>query len=310
MGFGARKCRFALSFQAMSEISTGEISVAGLRSPLISSGPEDSTEAVVFLHGNPGSRLDWESLVEGVGEFGRALAFDMPGFGQADAPRGFGYRVEDYAEFIDGALGELGVTRAHLVVHDFGGAFGFCWGAAHPDALGSVVMFNTGTWTHPRWHRVARLWRRPVVGELVMALTNRRSWRKGLSRGPALPAEMIDRMYDDFDRDTRRAVLRLYRATPLPYPPAAGWVRTLAKLDRPALIAWGADDPFLSPRRVEDLRQPFPSAEVVRLQGSGHFPFADNPRATAAAVLPFLRARLEAVPMASKATAGEAASAA
>ncbi len=276
----------------MSEISAGEISVAGLRSPLIQAGPEDAPEAVVFLHGNPGARLDWQPLLEAVGEFGRALAFDMPGFGGADAPRDFGYRIEDYARFIDGALGELGVKRAHLVVHDFGGAFGFCWGAAHPEALASVVMFNTGTWTHGRWHRVARLWRRPLVGELVMALTSRRAWRKGLRSGPALPARMIDRMYDDFDRDTRRAVLRLYRATPLLYPAATGWVRVLAQLDRPALIVWGADDPFLGPRRVEDLREPFPSTEVVRLQGSGHFPFADNPRGSAEAVLPFLRAQL------------------
>lgn len=276
----------------MSAIATGEVSVAGLRSPLISAGPEDAPEAVVFLHGNPGSRLDWQALVEGIGEFGRAIAFDMPGFGGSDAPRYFGYRVEDYAAFIDAALDQLGVRRAHLVVHDFGGAFGFCWAAQHPEALESVVMFNTGTWTHARWHRVARLWRRPVVGELVMALTNRRAWRKSLSAGPALPPAMIDRMYDDFDRDTRRAVLRLYRSTPLPYPAAASWVRTLAELDRPALIVWGAADPFLGPRRVEDLHEPFPSAEVVRLDGSGHFPFADNPRAAAEAVLPFLRDRL------------------
>ena len=95
----------------MSGISTGEISVAGLCTPLIQAGPENASEAVVFLHGNPGSRLDWEALVEGAGEFGRALAFDMPGFGQADAPRDFGYRIEDYARFIDGALGELGVNQ-------------------------------------------------------------------------------------------------------------------------------------------------------------------------------------------------------
>jgi pimeloyl-ACP methyl ester carboxylesterase len=276
----------------MSGISTGEIAVDGLYSPLICAGPENASEAVVFLHGNPGSRLDWQPLVEQAGEFGRALAFDMPGFGQADAPRDFGYRIEDYARFIEGALSELGVNRAHLVVHDFGGSFGFCWGAAHPEALASVVMFNTGTWTRGRWHQAARIWRRPLLGELAMALTNRRTWRKALSKGPKLPEVMIDRMYDDFDRDTRRTVLRLYRATPLPYPAAEGWVRALAQLDRPALIVWGADDPFLGPRRVEDLQEPFPSAEVVRLQGSGHFPFADNPSGAAQAVLPFLRAQV------------------
>lgn len=278
----------------MREVRSGEIAVDGVRSPLIEAGAAEASEAVVFLHGNPGSRLDWEGLVGRAGEYGRALAFDMPGFGQADKPRDFGYRVEDHAAFIGGALDQLGIERAHLVVHDFGGAFGFCWAADHPHALGSVVLFNTGTWTHARWHRTARLWRRPVVGELVMALTRRRAWRRAMNAGPVLPPEFVDRMYDDFDRGTRRAVLRLYRATPLPYPPASGWVATLAELDRPALIVWGADDPFLGARRVEDLREPFPSAEVVMLAGSGHFPFADNPKGSAEAVVPFLRSQLGA----------------
>ena len=109
----------------------------------------------------------------------------------------------------------------------------------------------------------------------------------------ALPAAGSARTNTD-QANARRAVLRLYRATPLPYPPASGWVATLAKLNRPALIAWGANDPFLGRRRVEDLKQPFPSAEVVMLEGSGHFPFADDPERSAQAVVPFLRSRIGA----------------
>jgi pimeloyl-ACP methyl ester carboxylesterase len=276
------------------ELNTGEISVDGVRSPFIEAGPTGDSESVVFVHGNPGSRLDWQDLVGRVGEFGRALAFDMPGFGQSDKPRGFNYRVEGYAAFIEAALEQLGVTRVHLVLHDFGGAFGFCWAAQHPNAVGSAVLFNTGTWTHTRWHRIGRIWRRPLLGELAMAITNRPAWRRSFSAGPALPMEFIDRMYDDFDRGTKRAVLRLYRATPLPYPPASGWVKALAEVDPPALIVWGADDPFLSTRRVEDLKDPFPSAEAVTLDGSGHFPYADNPEGVADRVIPFLRTQLAA----------------
>jgi pimeloyl-ACP methyl ester carboxylesterase len=276
------------------EVITGEVVVDGVRSPLIETGPTEDREAAVFIHGNPGSRLDWAELIGQVGEFGRALAFDMPGFGQADKPRDFDYRIEGYAAYIDGALRQLGVERAHLILHDFGGAFGFCWAAGHTEALGSAVLFNTGTWTHARWHRMARLWRRPVLGGLVMALTNRPAWRRAMSAGPVMPPEFIDRMYDDFDRGTRRAVLKLYRATPLPYPPAQGWVDALAEADRPALIVWGENDPFLSTRRIEDLKEPFPSADAISLEGSGHFPYADNPTGTAEAVVPFLRAQLRA----------------
>jgi pimeloyl-ACP methyl ester carboxylesterase len=278
------------------EVETGEIAVEGVRSPMIHAGPPGDSEAVVFVHGNPGSRLDWQDLVGRVGEFGRALAVDMPGFGQADKPREFDYTVEGYATFVAGALDKLGVERVHLVLHDFGGPFGICWAAEHPDAFRSAVLFNSGSMTNRRWHRMAKLWRTPGVGEAVMAAVNRRAWHRALSGGDArpLPEAFLDRMYDDYDPGTRRAVLRLYRATDLPYPPAAGWVATLHDLDRPALVIWGVKDPYVGPRRAEALKRAFPSAEMVMLDDSGHFPFADNPQRTVELVVPFLRTRMGA----------------
>jgi len=45
-------------------------------------GSPHSSEAVVFVHGNPGSSEDFDELVPHVGEFARVLAPDMPGFGK------------------------------------------------------------------------------------------------------------------------------------------------------------------------------------------------------------------------------------
>lgn len=278
----------------MAEVLERELVVGGLRTRLLEAGPDDAHDAVVFLHGNPGSAEDWRELAGKVGELGRAVAFDLPGFGRADAPRRFDYRIEGYGEFIDAALAELGIERAHLVMHDFGGPFGFAWAAANPERLASAVLFNTGLGTARKWHRFARLWRRPVVGELVMLATRRRRWRETMNAGDAqpLPSGFADRMYDDYDWATRRAVLKLYRAMPLPYPPVAGWIDQLGRLNRPALIVWGRKDPHLAERRVDELRRAFPSAETVLLEESGHFPFADDPERTAEAVIPFLRRQL------------------
>jgi pimeloyl-ACP methyl ester carboxylesterase len=183
----------------------------------------------------------------------------------------------------------------HLVVHDFGGPFAIAWAATHPDAFASAVVFNTGSASQRTWHLMARLWRTPIVGELVMAATNRIAWRRALQAGQArpLPRAFIDRMYDDYDRGTRRAVLKLYRATDLPYPPALAWTATLRELDRPALIVWGARDPFIGPRGPEALRaNVFPSAEVVMLEESGHWPFIDDPERACEPAVRFLRTRI------------------
>src|SRR3990172_206937 len=117
-----------------TELRRGQVVVAGVRSPCLAAGPAKAGEAVVFFHGNPGSCLDWEDLVARTGSFARAIAFDLPGFGQADNPRRFDYSVEGYGRFVAAVFAELGVSRAHLVVHDIGGWHGQLWAGTHPDA--------------------------------------------------------------------------------------------------------------------------------------------------------------------------------
>ncbi len=75
-------------------ISTLEVSVRGVRSPVLTAGPPDGAEAIVFIHGNPGPADDWRELLTRAGKLGRAIAPDMPGYGRADKPKDFSYSVE------------------------------------------------------------------------------------------------------------------------------------------------------------------------------------------------------------------------
>lgn len=268
------------------------LSVDGLRSRVLETGREDAAEAVVFVHGNPNSADEWRGLMGQTGGFARSIALDMPGFGKADRPGNeFKVPVEGPAGFLGSALDQLGVGRAHLVLHDFGGPWGLAWAAGHTDAFASVVLFNTGLLFGFEMHRVGKLWARPVVGELMMAVTSRRQFGKALREAnPKLPQRDIDAMYDDYDRGTRRLVLRLYRnRTDDELLEAAA--AHFAALDRPALVVWGGADPFVPVRHAEQQRGAFPRADIVVLDGSSHWPFLDDPEGVAAAVVPFLRAQ-------------------
>ncbi len=274
-------------------LRTSEVNVGGVRSPVMEAGPAGSEEAVVFVHGNPGSSRDWEDLVLRVADFGRAVAIDMPGFGRADKPEDFNYTVEGYAGHLAGALDELGVRRAHLVLHDFGGGWGLAWAAAHPEAFASLTLMDIGIMPDYRWHYLARIWRTPVLGELFMATSSRSAFRLLLRHGNprGLPRAFVDRMYDDFDHGTRRAVLRLYRATDAS---SAGerLGPVLRALARPTLVIWGKHDPYVPVRYAERQREFFPGARVVAFENSGHWPFMDDPERVAEVVVPFLRQRL------------------
>lgn len=273
------------------EVHRTERRIAGLRTPLLQSGDTRATQAVVFVHGNPGAGEDWRALVGCVGSFARALAPDMPGYGGADKPSGFDYTVGGYARHLGALLDEERVEHAHLVLHDFGGPWALTWAAANPQRVASVTLINTGVLLGCRWHYLARIWRTPLAGDIFQITATRPAFRMLLRHGNrrGLPASFVDRMYDDYDWGTRRAVLKLYRATERPDLAAEELHRALAPLQLPALVLWGASDPYIPAAQAELQRKTFAVERLVILDDSGHWPFADNPVIAASHVLPFLR---------------------
>lgn len=276
----------------MNGPATTAVTVNGVRSPLLQAGSPDAGEAVVFVHGNPGPKEDWEDLLRRTGEFGRAVAPDMPGYGTADKPADFDYTSEGYAKHLAGILKQLGISRVHLVMHDFGGAWGLTWAVHHPDAVASVTLINTGVLLDYKWHRLARIWRTPGLGEAFMATTTRPGFRMLLSHdNPRLPASAIDRLHEvSRPWPTKRAVLKLYRATPA--AAFAAFREPMRALDPPALIVWGTNDVYLPWQQAERQRESFPSAQIELLEGLGHWPFLEDPGHVAELVIPFLGERL------------------
>jgi pimeloyl-ACP methyl ester carboxylesterase len=263
---------------------------------VLEGGDPDASEAVVFVHGNPGTGHDWADLLRSVARVARVVAPDMPGFGAADKPRDFDYTVEGYARHLGGLLEQRRVERAHLVLHDFGGAWGLAWALAHPESFASVTLINIGVLVGYRWHRYARIWRTPVLGEIFQATANRPAFRQLVGReNPRLDREALDRIYEQSRGwPTKRAVLRLYRATEPDFGEAM--VARFRELDRPALVIWGSEDAYLPVEQAERQRQSFPSARIEILEGHGHWLFWEDPQRVASLVVPFLEEQIGGIP--------------
>lgn len=266
--------------------------VGGVRSPYLHAGLADADEAVVFVHGNPGPAQDWRRLLARTGAFARAIAPDMPGFGAADKPDRFDHTVAGYARHLGGILQALNIRRAHLVLHDFGGPWALTWAASHPDSVASVTLINCGVLPGYRWHYLARIWRTLVLGEAFMRTGTRPAMRLLLRHGNprGLPRDFVERLYRDYKNpDVQFAVLRLYRATDEVAVSSVHLQSRLRSLDLPALVVWGAQDPYLPVHYAQGQRETFPRAEVVVLAGSGHWPMIDDPVGVEEPVLRFLR---------------------
>ena len=125
-------------------LSAFDLTLHGVRSVVHDMRPRAPSDAVVFVQGNPGPSDDWEGLAPRVAAFARVVAMDMPGFGRADRPKAFDFTIVGFARYLGDILDAVGVQRAHLVLHDFGGPWGLAWAAEQPERVASVTLINTG----------------------------------------------------------------------------------------------------------------------------------------------------------------------
>lgn len=280
----------------MTQLRTEQLVVAGVRSPVLVGGPEgaDPGEAVVFVHGNPDRGADWLPLMEPVSEFAAVVAPDLPGFGGAEMRADQDYTIASYAAHLDGIITQLGLERVHLVAHDFGGPFALTWAAENPDRVASVTLINTGVFLDYRWHRLARVWRVPLLGEIFQALALPPVVVKLIEHdNPGLAAAEA-RMVAGHLRPwgTKRAVLQLYRSADLRMLPALA--ERLRVHDFPCRVIWGTDDVYLPTSQAHRQRDSFPSADIHLLPGVGHWAWLEQPDQVLALLLPHLRAQVAA----------------
>jgi pimeloyl-ACP methyl ester carboxylesterase len=220
---------------------------------------------ILYLHGVPAAGWHWEPFLARTG----GIAPDLPGFGRSGKPADFDYTIAGYDRFIESFCDELGLEQLTLVMHDWG-SVGLAFAQRLPArverlVLTSCVPFVPGY----RWHRVARGWRTPLVGELLMGFTNRSAFKR------TLPEGIADRAYDEFDQGTQRAVLRLYRASPPEVLARAG--ERLGELRQPALIEWATADPYIGAEFGQRLAAALGGPTELNLLEAGHYPWLERP---------------------------------
>jgi len=224
---------------------------------------------VLYVHGNPNSSDQWLPFLE----LGGGVAMDLPGFGRSAKPAQFAYSIDGYADWLDAFRRDLGWDRYRLSAHDWG-SVGLAMAQRDPGRVERVAIVNSVPLLPGyRWHGFARIWRTRVLGELFQGATTK--W--GLKRFvPGMPDYFYDSIWDHFDHGTQRAILKLYRSAPETALAAAG--ARLGELTCPALVLWGADDPYLPTKFAYAYADALGGeTEVEVVEGANHWPWIDKP---------------------------------
>jgi pimeloyl-ACP methyl ester carboxylesterase len=97
---------------------------------------------VVFLHGNGVMLEDMliSRVVDQTARSCRAIAFDRPGFGHSERPRGHSWTAAAQAALLPRALSLLGIDRPIVVGHSWGTMVALALALDHPEHVSGLVL--------------------------------------------------------------------------------------------------------------------------------------------------------------------------
>jgi pimeloyl-ACP methyl ester carboxylesterase len=247
---------------------------------------------VLLLHGWPQDAWCWHRVIPLLADRYRLIAPDLRGFGQTDAPDGGSYNGLTIGADAIALLDALGIERAHLIGHDWGGFGAFAAAIAEPRRIASLIVLNT----MPPWLELSPrlVWelRRSWYVFLLAA------WGESIVRErPSLIARMLrgDRVQDGMSRgDAEGYAARLQRpdsarATMLLYRSFVRSFRTVLverafadlRLAVPTRVVFGAADKALSPVVLRGIEGHCDDVAVQLVPDSGHFIAEEKPELVA-----------------------------
>jgi 3-oxoadipate enol-lactonase len=249
--------------------------------PLPSDDTGSNGPAVVLLHAGIADRRMWSELLPELATAGyRAIALDLPGFGDAELP-------PESAPFLDvlETMDALGVADAVLVGNSYGGDVALRVAALAPERVRGLVLVSTppvaldpSSELEGAWDAETAALERGDVDAAVSAVVE--AWIL-----PGAARELRERV-----AAMQRRAFELQLGVEVvdgPDPLDAG-TQALKDVAVPALVACGESDLPDFRDGAEKLAELFERAEVVTIPDAGHLAPLEQPEAFRDLLLEYL----------------------
>lgn len=197
----------------------------------------------LFLHGVPDTPALWGPVLSHLNlPKGTAHTPALPGFG-VPVPQGFTCTKDAYAEWVlEIAKGLNEVSGPiDIVGHDWGAILTARAVSLRPDLFATWTISNAAPHLDYKWHRMARMWQTPVLGELIQMMTRPKALTKALI-DQGLPADLAAHEAQAYDATMKRAILKLYRSAK---NVATQWDAEIDNIHANGLVFWGEQDPYV-----------------------------------------------------------------
>jgi pimeloyl-ACP methyl ester carboxylesterase len=241
---------------------------------------------VVLVHGYGMSSAVWEKTLPLLPSGYRWLAVDLRGFGRSDKLEG-GYRCQELAEDIAAFLDALGISKAVLIGHSFGGLVIQHFAARHPERVRALVLSNTFAAALPPRGLTPAVEKR--INGYGSADRNRKIFAAAVPRyfdASNVTAGDIERLVTiglQAGNPALRETLKANYTTPaIPAP-------QLAAVRAPVLILVSTHDPFGTFDQAVAMSDALSNSRIRIFTRCGHTPMWEKPLEFAGTVGDFLK---------------------
>ncbi len=271
------------------DVIHGYATVNGVRLHYVEKG---EGPAILLVHGFPESWWSWRCQIGPLAEAGfRVIALDLRAYGQSEL-RG-PYDIDTLARDLSLLLGHLGIARANIVGHDWGGGLAWHFVATHPELVLRVAILNA---PHPApfqkalrggdLRQLVRSWYMfffllPRLPELLVT-ANDGAWTRHFYRhvdGTHFGKDELAPFFEALQRPgAAKAAIDYYRAAMKRGLREGGSFQSYPKVTAPALIIWGMQDRSLGfDSLVPGTRDWVSNLRVERIDDAGHFVHCERP---------------------------------
>jgi pimeloyl-ACP methyl ester carboxylesterase len=242
---------------------------------------------VVLLHGFPLDRTMWAEQLKVLGSAYRVIAPDLRGHGQSDAPDGV-FTMDELADDVVELLDHLEIRQPVVLGGlSMGGYVALAFILRHPERVrGLILMDSRASSDTPEAARVRQETAETVLRErtarsMFETMIPRLFGKTTLERYP----QKIGPILAVMERTSVIGIAGALRGMAV-RPDRRG---ELSRIGVPTLVLVGADDVISPPSEARELAAAISGARLEVIPAAGHLAPYENPTATNAAILEFLK---------------------
>lgn len=247
-----------------------------------------SDEAVVLLHGQPGTSAEWNRVAGLLEDRFLVIVPDRPGYGNSDGPAtGFAGNAAAVISLLD----RLGVRRALIAAHSWAGGAAIWAAAEHPSRVsGLVLVSSVGPGENLTWND--RFLAAPLAGEAIAAAAD---GALGLLTASARVQSLANRCLPNRARDAYSYFAGLGGTKNRPWhsflveqrhllQELGDLAPLLERVTAATVVLHGTADRTVEPDVAIRLAEAIHGAELVLVPGAGHLLPHQHPEDVAAAI--------------------------